>query len=226
MKYMIHTCNSRLWYVEQFLVPSMVEQGIKEKDIKVWLDKEEKGNLDAFMESARYCGKRKGGMWHLQDDVVISSDFAERTKDHMDAIQCGFCCKMFEQFADQTGKVISTYMWYSFPCIYIPNEIMGACADWFYYDVLRRGRYKELVREKKFDDEFFRRFIMQERTDTEVYNLVPNLVENIDYLIGGSVINGCRPGDVRAMYWEDPEAVEKLEKELSGLSSGPEKALE
>ena len=33
MKYMIHTCEARLWYVEEYLIPSMLKQGIKEDDI-------------------------------------------------------------------------------------------------------------------------------------------------------------------------------------------------
>ena len=29
MKYMIHTCNRRRWYVNKILIPDMLEQGIK-----------------------------------------------------------------------------------------------------------------------------------------------------------------------------------------------------
>jgi len=38
MKYMIHSCNSRLWYVEQYLIPSMIKQNIPREDIILFND--------------------------------------------------------------------------------------------------------------------------------------------------------------------------------------------
>ena len=48
-KYMIHACPQRMWYVTEFLVPSMLEQGIPEADITIWNDTEKRGNLAACM---------------------------------------------------------------------------------------------------------------------------------------------------------------------------------
>ena len=69
MKYMIHACPQRMWYVEEFLVPSMRDQDIRPDEIEIRCDTEGKGNLLSCMESFRDCGERPGGTWHLQDDV-------------------------------------------------------------------------------------------------------------------------------------------------------------
>ena len=68
MKIMIHTCPERLWYVEEFLVPSLIAQGID--DIKVWNDERRVGNLASCLASFASCSG--GETWHMQDDVVIA----------------------------------------------------------------------------------------------------------------------------------------------------------
>ena len=72
MKYMIHACPPRMWYVEEFLIPSMKAQGIKDEEITVWNDEKMEGNLPAFLASMKACAKEPGGTWHIQDDVIIS----------------------------------------------------------------------------------------------------------------------------------------------------------
>ena len=67
-KYMIHTCPKRKWYVDEFLVPSMIEQGIDSQDITVYNDENEDGHLMAFMNSWKQL--KEGGTWHLQDDII------------------------------------------------------------------------------------------------------------------------------------------------------------
>ena len=215
MKYMIHACPERMWYVEKYLIPSMTAQGIAKRDIKVWNDEEGRGNLFSFMESMKECGKKPGGMWHLQDDVLICSDFAERTK-KAKGVTCGFCTDKFDKFGEYVGEVESVKMWYSFQCIYIPNDIAKDCADWFWNDVLRRGRFQPDVREGKGDDGFFHRFILERHLDEHVTNVAPNLVEHVDYLIGGSIINSARlSARCTAKYWEEPELTERLEAGLT-----------
>ena len=47
------------------------------------------------------------------------------------------------------------------------------------------------------------------------YNLKPNIVDHIDHLIGGTLINKNRERFVnRSAYWEDEEIVVHLEQAL------------
>ena len=48
-KYVIHACQQRKWYVDDYLIPSMLKQGINEDDITIWLDDKHQGNLFACM---------------------------------------------------------------------------------------------------------------------------------------------------------------------------------
>lgn len=78
MKYMIHACPKRMWYVSDYLIPSMLAQGIDKGNIIVWNDIDGVGNLASCLASFASC-QEEGETWHLQDDVVICHDFAERT---------------------------------------------------------------------------------------------------------------------------------------------------
>ena len=80
MKYMIHACNSRLWYVQEYLVPSMLNQGIEQDDIILYVDENSVGNLASCINSFLALPDDNKGVWHLQDDVIISRDFKERTE--------------------------------------------------------------------------------------------------------------------------------------------------
>ena len=90
MRYLIHACPAREWFVEGYMVPEMKRQGIPEEEIEIWMDRNGDGNLMSCMKSFEECGKRNGGTWHLQDDVVLASDFAEKTRTHDDGLVCGF----------------------------------------------------------------------------------------------------------------------------------------
>ncbi len=45
---MIHACPAREWYVTDFLVPSLIDQGISENEISVWVDRDGRGNLSGY----------------------------------------------------------------------------------------------------------------------------------------------------------------------------------
>ena len=50
-----------------------------------------------------------------------------------------------------------------------------------------------------------------------VWNLAPNMVNHIDHLIGGSLINQGRnkPNEfLMSKYWEEPELLDDIEKRL------------
>ena len=92
MRILIHAVPERMWYVNEFLVPSLEAQGAD--NIEIWNDTEHQGNLAACMESFA-TRKGDGGTWHLQDDVLICRNFVERCRDLDDGIVFGFCCRNF-----------------------------------------------------------------------------------------------------------------------------------
>lgn len=210
-KVMIHACPQRMWYVEEYLVPSLRAQGIEPE---VWNDTNGLGNLYACMESFKECGKCPGATWHLQDDVIICHDFAERIAD-MDGVVCGFACENFDISMEQKGRVPQVFMWYSFPCIRIPNELADAVARWFFDDAQRQTQYAPQIADRKHDDWFFREFMRIYRPAEWVTNAVPNLVDHVDYLIGGTIVNRQRSHqDNRAMYFEDTALVDELAQKI------------
>lgn len=223
MRYMIHACKDRKWYLDSFLIPSMLDQGINSDDIEIWMDEDGKGNLFSCMESFESCKDIEGSTWHLQDDVIISRDFYERTKasdEHL--VICGFCGKDLGPSIDKDGYVFPWSMWWSFQCIQIPNDLAFECSEWFYKDAIHRddeGMAKR-IQEKKSDDWFWRRFLLECNPYIDVLNLNPNLVDHIDYLIGGSLINTQRTKDMRAVYFKDKDLVEDLKTKLSKKRNG------
>lgn len=215
MQYMIHACPERMWYVEEFLIPALTAQGIRDEEITVWIDADKKGNLFSCMDSFLACGDHEGGTWHMQDDVIACSDFASRTKEHDQGIVCGFGCKNFGPSMQERGIVPAGFLWYSFQCIRIPNEIAKECAEWFYNEARYYPQYKEKVADRKHDDYFFREFILDKWPDIKIENLDPCLVDHIDYLIGGTLINRLRAIKInRAAFWPEEDLVEQLEREI------------
>ena len=112
MKYMVHACPPRMWYVNDYLIPSMVEQGISADNITVWNDSDGRGNLWSCLDSFQSLQDEPGGVWHLQDDVIISRQFAQLTREHDDGIVCGFFCRNFDLFS-KPGIVPAHEQWYS-----------------------------------------------------------------------------------------------------------------
>lgn len=219
MKYLIHTFPKRLWYVEKYLIPSMIEQGIKKKDIYIYNDENGFGNLFAFLDSIRFIinnlSKEKG-LWHLQDDVIISKDFKERTESinklNIDNIVVnGFVNKWYANL-EKSGRVNVKDYWYSFPCIYIPNRYLEDFINWI-EKVKTQAPYRKKYISGRYDDYFFYKFLEIEYPTDEMVNLKPNLVDHIDYLLGFT--SGKRSKkEVRAEYFEDLDLVKNLERSI------------
>lgn len=202
-----------MWYVEKYLVPSMKAQGITDEEIIVWNDEKQEGNLPAFIASMRACASQPGGVWHLQDDVIICRQFAELTRENDEGLVCGFHCKNFGKYPETHGRVPAFLAWYSFPCIRIPNDLAAGFLEWF--DNVGAKQYGSQYVDKKHDDWFFAKYC-EDQKDLRVLNLKPNLVDHIDYLIGGTLINQARLAQVnRAAYFPDPDLVDELERKLN-----------
>lgn len=208
-RYMIHACPNRLWYVNDFLIPSMIKQGIKRKDIKIYCDENGDGNLVSWLKS---CEQVDCDTWHLQDDILISSDFGKITKHDYKTIVCGFSSRVDKNHG--SGLLHVSSMWYSFQCIYIPKRYTDEFITWFEKHKDSNAKVQEKVKRNKGDDAVFMRYMWNARPYDFVINLYPNLVEHVYYLIGGSVVNKAREKPLVSRYWEEPELIEQLELEL------------
>ena len=194
----------------------MLKQGIAEKDITVYQDKEGKGCLDSCMQSFSNV-PTTGGTWHLQDDIVLSSDFKRLTEKYDYGIACGICTQYDDDnVAGQADQTNIEGMWYSFPCIRIPNKIARKFVEWFYQKETQET-YKEWIARKKYDDSLFKEYLETQRPNISIHNMHPNIVNHIDYLLGGSIVNKQRDKNINTMakYWTDEKTLQDIEKELA-----------
>lgn len=192
-----------------------MEKGIHEENIEVWLDKDRDGCLLSCMKCFQYCGTKGGGRWHLQDDVMIARNFRKQTEKYNDGVVTGFMRKEWQGLTPQAGRVPAVYMWNSFQCIRIPDEVAGECAEWFFTDAAYRDTYKEFVDRNNGDDSIWYDFFVEKHTEEWVYNIAPSIVEHIDFLIGGSIVNKQRGHEARGDLWEDKEAFEEMKAKLA-----------
>ena len=211
-KYLIHAVPRRMWYVEGYLIPSMLAQGIREGDIRVYNDEKHEGNLRACMNAFASC-EGSGGTWHLQDDVCICKDFRIITEAVDFGLICGFSSKMYDG-EGKIGLVDRKDMWFSFPCIRIPNEYARDCADWVNKYIIGNPIYRDFWANGKNDDWAFRAYLKEFYTYVHAMNIAPNLVDHVDYLVGGGTGDKPREEQVRAQYWKDYDVVEELERKI------------
>lgn len=212
---MIHTYPRRLWYVKDYLIPSMLKQGINADDISIYNDDKHEGNLRACMNAFLSVSDDDGGTWHLQDDVLLCHDFKERTEAMDDGLVCGFSSLQYDGDIEiRKGEVTCDKMWFSFPCIRIPNQIARGCAQWVTNLIIGNPVYERFWKEGVNDDWAFRMYVKEFYKNETAINAVPCLVDHIDYLIGGGSRSKQRRRPVRAQYWEDDYLVEELKNAL------------
>lgn len=209
--YLIHSCQKRKWYVDEYLVPSMLKQGIERENILIYNDEHKEGCLKSFLSSSKMITTLREGTWHLQDDIIISSDFKEITKTYDKGIVCGFCSYYSKDVP--FGIRPMNDIWYSFPCIRIPNYILKDFVEWI-KSPEAQNKYRAYINMNKFVDTLFRRYVTQKYGYKVVHNLCPNIVDNIDYLLGGSTINYQREENPVSLYFYEHDLVENLKMEL------------
>lgn len=220
-EYLIHAYPARMWYVNEYLIPSMLEQGIKPENIRVYNDEKHEGNLKACMNAFKTCLKPQQGTWHLQDDIIIAHDFKARTEENNAGVVCGFSSLKYDgDIEDRKGMVPRSKLWFSFPCIRIPNEWAVECADWILTYIIGNPVYEKYWKDGVNDDWAFRLYLKQFHRDCIGLNIVPCLVNHVDYLIGGSSGNRNRKYPVTAQYWEDDYLVEELKCQIENRSHG------
>lgn len=219
MRVLIHACPERMWYVDQFLVPSLAGA-----DVRIWNDTARHGCLRSCMEAFASCADG-GDTWHIQDDVLLCRDFLARAETFPSGpVVSGFCCAWFGDDPDLTGTVYMEDLWHSFQCIRIPDARARECAEWYSSGSWAREsdnvRLAVLAAANKGDDTFFHEFMaVRHGTETAV-NARPNLAEHVDLLLGGSVLHPYRDYQARAHWWPDEDLVAALRYELRSRRLG------
>ena len=213
INYLIHAVPSRMWYVEQYLIPRLVKLGVDKNHIKVYNDINKKGNLLAFMDSIKDL---KEDTWHLQDDILPATNFKEVTEKDYGCVVCGFCSAYCSE--KPVGYQHPEQMWYSFPCIFIPGNIIQEFYKWLKVGAIKISKYYNWIKANKFDDSLFMEFMKLKYSTKAILNLTPNVVNHVDYLLGGSVVNKNRSRDSKATYWNEPELLREWEVILNGRS--------
>lgn len=203
MEFLIHASEERLWYVRNHLLPRL--HGIKGM---TFVDKQHDGNIKAYINS--FLGpslKGKGDTWHLEDDIYPDRMFVDwATKlENFEGIVCGF-----SPVGGVLGEVKDPNdIWYSFPCIRIPNAYLKDFMRWLQLsndpDVVRRKAWGKGI------DFLFHKYVVE--NPIPIYHHYPCMVEHIDDLIGGSLINE-RPKPIKAYRFEDTEGLLQLKREL------------
>ena len=166
------------------------------------------GNIMAYMYSLHKLSA-EGNTWHLEDDVLPD----RRIEQWMDELEdregiiCGFGT------TEKYGEVSPEDMWYSFPCIRIPNDYARDFLQWLKHsgdeDVERRMEIGKGI------DFLFRKYVLQH--PIPIYHHNPCMVEHIDDYIGGSLLNK-RDKPIKAICFEDEERINELKRWLEVLN--------
>ena len=209
MQIMIHAVPRRMWYVNEFLAPSLRAQGMEPE---IFCDTGGLGNLGACLACfSQLAGD--GETWHLQDDVLIARDFAERASKVPAGVANGFCHIRSNDDPRCTGEVYTPDLWNGFPCVKIPDAYAREFTEWI--KTADHDSWQDLmIRQNRADDFLFHRF-MEDRHGTEkCYNVGPNLVEHVDWLIGGPIVGTWRGYITRSDLWDDEELVQDLKRRI------------
>lgn len=211
-RYVIRAYPKRMWYVEQYLIPALIDRGISKEDIVVYNDENFEGNLRSCLRVFGQAPDDDGGTWYLQDDVYPCRDFKRLTELYDDGFVCGFSSERYDG-KGRIGAVHIQDMWFSFPCIRIPNKAARECSVWVDKYIIGNPVYRQFWESGRNDDWAFRTFVSQRYDKSLATNLAPNVVDHVDYLLGGGS-GGKRPVEVRSQYFFDQDLVEKLEKKI------------
>lgn len=204
MQVLIHAVPKRMWYVNEFLVPSLKAQGIEPR---IYVDTEKRGNLNACLDS---FWNTHGDCWHLQDDVLIARDFAERAAKVTGAAN-GFCHIRSGDKPECVGKVYAPDFWNGFPCVRVPDSYHQEYVDWV-VNAHHDSWSDILIRQGRGDDFLFKSFLQDRHGEEMVTNI--SLVEHIDWLIGGAVVGAWRGYICRSDLWDDEELVQELKRKI------------
>ena len=208
MKVMIHACPPRMWYVERFLAPSLEAQGLEPI---IWNDSEGFGCLASCVRSF-LSGQAE---WHIQDDVLICRDFAEKIKRYDFGVVSGFCHSRHGDDKSCVGRVYAEDLWHGFPCVRIPVDVAREFCSWI-DNADHDSEQAYAIRSNLGDDFLFREFFLEKHGTEMVTNI--SLVEHVDWLIGGSQVSSWRGYVCRSDLWDDEDLVEDLKKKIKTMN--------
>lgn len=208
MELLIHASPQRMEYVTRFLLPRL--NGLK---ITVWCDHEGKGNLKAYLDSYKDIPPY-GDTWHLEDDVLPDRHFRQWAEEveGFDGIVCGYGSKGYKNVIGQIKQPED--LWYSFPCIRIPNAYLLDMIPWLEDIKDKDTDIRRKVEANKGIDYIFRRYVIDH--PIPIYHHDPCMVEHIDDLIGGSLTNN-RGASPKAIRFNDREGLEELRRWASQI---------
>ena len=208
MEVLIHAAPERMHYVEGFLVPKLLRQGFD--DVKVWEDKDHKGNLKAYLESYKQL-PFDGDTWHLEDDVLPDSRFyvwAKGLKNYQGIINGYGTRGLFSERMFGEVRMLQ-HMFYSFPCIRIPNDLIHLFLEWF--ETCNRNDVKRKVEQNRGIDFILRAYL--EENPAPCLNHNPCMVEHIDDYLTGSLVS-IRAETPKAIRFEDTNSLEEMKRWL------------
>lgn len=205
MDILIHASRPRLKYLEGYLAKKLPKAHLM-------VDYYGEGNIEAYRGSYRVMYHngvlpKRGNTWHLEDDVLPDRRIMKwmRELESREGIICGFGT------TEKFGEVKPEDMWYSFPCIRIPNDYLRDFEHWI--ETSGDEDVAERMKLGKGIDFLFRKYVIQ--NPIPIYHTNPCMVEHIDDLIGGSLINE-RDKPIKAIRFEDHEGIEELKSWLEG----------
>ena len=214
--YLIHTCPKRKDFVDNYLVPALKLQGIESSRIFIYNDTQKLGNLQAYIKAADIISGQRPDIQivHLQDDIIPCSTFKEvietNYKELYDVdVVCGFNSQYDNANNFFVRKAVDS--WFSFQCIKFSNKMLQDFVFW----IKNKGQYlyKNWYDQGKYDDSFFKEYIQSVKPNPLVLNLNPTIVQCVDDIIGGSVINNSRGFNMKSSLFLDGETIGQFMKD-------------
>lgn len=212
MDLLIHATPERMNYVGEFLSPRLKAQGFS---VHIYEDSEHKGNLAAYLESYKKLPEN-GDTWHLEDDVLPDSRFYSLVSGEwkrFPGIICGFGDKRKFTAEHFGSKNCIPGMFYSFPCIRIPNKTIKDFLVWL-DDNQGDTVIANTIKSGKEIDYLFRIYLDSHKMNA--YNFRPCLVEHIDEYLSGSIVHPNRQTLAKAVIFEDEKALDDLREWSNG----------
>ena len=131
-----------------------------------------------------------------------------------------FCveCVCLARGPSRTTPKYAVDAWNSFQCVRIPDAYARECAAWVRGEKwITQSPSPELPIMYKLgngDDTFFHEFMACMHPYDVAENLKPNIVEHVDWLLGGSSIQKWRDYIARAEFFEDTDLVDELRERI------------
>lgn len=205
--FIIHCVPKRKKWVDGYIIPELKKHNQK---YIIYEDTKGDGNLKSFTKSLDKVKNIPNGCWHIQDDIYFSSDFFERIKTlPKDMLIAGFTSA--DWCHGREGIQFIQGGWLSFQCVYIPTKYVSGFRQFLkdYYE-----DYKQMIDSGCCDDTLFQKYIKKKFPEDWCLNVKPNLVNHIDYLIGGTTIHkNFKPH--LALYWD--EDIKEMEREVKKI---------